>query len=222
MGELLIRRRELILTNGGTPIVCPYITDGLIFWLDGINRGGITGKWTDLIGGKTFTLNNVTELENGVTFSSSGYGTYSGAVSANWQTETIEMAIAPMSIRNKCFLSPANASVFGIGLITATSVDQFSINTDGSSNKKWNCVSSTARLSANKSYAVVNGVSRNQNTNDSWSKNTSGTTYLGCRYTSSRSRYMNGTLYSLRIYNRQLSVSEMQSNQAIDVARFYS
>lgn len=28
-----------------------YIDDGLVFWLDGIDKGGVHGKWIDLVGG---------------------------------------------------------------------------------------------------------------------------------------------------------------------------
>lgn len=220
MGELLRRRAMMAASGGGEPIDCPYITDGLIFWLDGIDRGGVSGKWIDLIGGKTFTLRNVTELDNGVKFLSNGYGTHAGPVSDNWANETIEVATASMSYLNKCILCPSNSSPVGIGLITSSSGGYFMLNIDGVSKAKWSGLSTASRVSANNTNAVVNGSSKSKSSTDNWGANTTGTTYLGCRYTTAASRYMNGTLYSLRIYNRHLSVAEMQANQAVDVARF--
>lgn len=220
MGELL-RRRAMVQTGGApSPVECPYITDGLIFWLDGINRGGVAGQWTDLIGGKAFTLFNVTELANGVFFSASGYGTHDGPISDNWADETIEIATASMSYANKCILCPAQSSPVGIGFITASSGGHFNLNLDGEKIRKWTGLTTASRVSANNSYAVVNGASRARSTEDSWGGNTTGTTYLGRRYVSSASRYMNGTLHSLRIYNRHLSIAEMQANQSVDAARF--
>lgn len=35
-----------------------YIKDGLVFWLDGIDRGGEDDKWVDLVGGVAFTPNS--------------------------------------------------------------------------------------------------------------------------------------------------------------------
>lgn len=220
----LLRRRELILPSGSpSPVECPYITDGLIFWLDGLNQGGESGYWIDRIGGKRFTLHGCTQSGTGVGFSNGGYATYSGAISNNWQNETIEIAISSMAMKNKCWVCPANATTIGIGLVSSTSADQFSINMDGASYKKWNGVSNFARLSANGSYCVINGAQKTKNaTSDTWSKNQTTTTYLGCRYTTSASRYCGGTMYNIRIYNRILSVAEMQANQAIDVQRFYS
>lgn len=219
----MLRRRSMMAQASGagpSPVECPYITDGLIFWLDGINRGGVAGQWTDLIGGKTFMLYNVTELANGVTFSSSGYGTHSGPISENWANETIEIAKSNSNIANRCFLCPAKASPVGIGLITASSGATFSINVDGATASKWNTNNQPKRISANNSYSVSDGSSKTRASTDSWGGNTSTVTYLGCRYITAASRYMNGTLYSLRIYNRHLSVAEMQANQAVDAARF--
>lgn len=51
MSEL---RRRMMMQQGGEPLP-EYIQDGLVFWLDGIDKGNITGKWIDLIGGIEFT-----------------------------------------------------------------------------------------------------------------------------------------------------------------------
>ena len=221
MGELLRRRAMMAPSGAGpSPVECPYITDGLIFWLDGINRGGVSGQWTDLIGGKTFTLYGVTELANGVVFSSSGYGTHDGPISANWADETLEFAVGSMSLKNKCFLCPASASPVGIGYISASTYGNFNINIDGASANRWAGPDTGSRISANSSYAVADGSSINKSSTDYWGANKTATTYLGCRNTTSRSKYINGTLYSLRIYSRHLSIAEMQANQVVDVARF--
>lgn len=221
MGDLLRRRAMMQQASGNSPAVeCPYITDGLIFWLDGIYRGGKPGKWIDLIGGKEFTLYDVTELTNGVVFSSSGYGTHDGPISTNWADETLEFAVGSMSLKNKCFLCPASASPVGIGYISASTYGAFNINIDGASVDRWSGPNTGSRISANSSYAVADGSSINKASTDHWGANKTTTTYLGCRNTTSRSKYINGTLYSLRIYSRHLSIAEMQANQVVDVARF--
>lgn len=42
---------------GGGGSSCPYISDCLEFWLDGIDKGNNDGYWTDLIQGIKYTLN---------------------------------------------------------------------------------------------------------------------------------------------------------------------
>lgn len=224
MGELLMRRREMILPGGEEPIECPYITDGLIFWLDGIERGGVTGQWKDLIGGKIFTLYGVTEETDGVTFAgtTSSYGIYNGAVSSDWKIETIEATRATSEGTNACIFCPAGASSpIGIGLIFASAKDNCCIQIDGSTYSKFLTYSGWKRLSLNKDHGIRNGsVSVSKSGTDSWGKNTSGNTYLGVRYTSSLAKPFSGKLNSIRIYNRWLTEDEMKANQAVDATRF--
>ena len=220
----MLRRRAMMAQASGagpSPVECPYITDGLIFWLDGINRGGVAGQWTDLIGGKTFTLYNVTENEDCVTFSNQGYGICNGAISSNWETETLEFAVKSIGITSRCFLCQPNTSPSGIGFITQNSGYQFNININGERQAIWNANSGVRMLSANNSFAVINGTQKTKKTStDSWAGNQTNNTYLCCRMTTSMSRYFGGTVHSVRIYNRHLSVEEMQANQAVDAARF--
>lgn len=47
-----------MIEDCGAQLVSGYISDGLVFWLDGIERGGIDGVWRDLIGGTEYVLSN--------------------------------------------------------------------------------------------------------------------------------------------------------------------
>ena len=58
-----------------------YITNGLVLWLDGINRGGISGKWKNLVGDHIVTMTGLyTELSDGIEFPATstpyGYGEF--------------------------------------------------------------------------------------------------------------------------------------------------
>ena len=216
----IIRRREAIEE---TAISCPYITDGLIFWLDGINQGGVSGEWKDLIGGKIFTLVNCTQNATGVYFNgSSSYGYTLGAISSNYDAETIEAAIDKVDTNNRCILCPYYTSPIGIGLVFSNGSGWGQLNLDGVSKRRFagNSDGKWGTFSANTSYIVEDGVQKSWTNVDSWAKNQSSYTYLGARYTTSRLRYFNSTIHSIRIYNRKLSVAEMQANQAVDVTRF--
>lgn len=212
--------------SGGGGIVCPYITDGLIFWLDGIERGGVTGQWKDLIGGKIFTLVGCTESTDGVTFAgtTSSYGVCTGAISSNWQTETIEIATSPTQRSNACLLSPSGAnSPVGIGYINNSGLSECSINLDGTRYARFSGIASPGwnRFGGNKDRAIINGSTvLGRGSDDSWGKNQSNNTYLGVRYTTSFSRPYSGKIHSVRIYDRLLSADEIKANQAVDAQRF--
>ena len=209
--------------SGAAPIECPYVTDGLIFWLDGINQGGVTGEWKDLIGGKIFTLTNCTQDANSVYFNgSSSYGRTLGAVSSDWSTETIELAQSGASTTGatRGVLYPVNTSPVGIGMAFSTSNNFIGYRIDGISQSRGTGLKGTGSISINGSACVVNGVSKSQASSTNYYVNTSEYTYLGVRFLSAFNGYFKGKMHSLRIYNRRLSVAEMQHNQAIDVERF--
>ena len=204
------------------PVVCPYITDGLIFWLDGINRGGVSGKWIDLIGGKEFTLYNCAENDDNVQFAgnANSYGLCSGAISNDWNNETLEIATSRGTFKNKCLLCPPTINgATGIGYITPQSSANIWICLSGAQDP---CIPATtaSRYSLSKNGGVIDGVSKTRQNTDSWGANNTGNTYLGKRQNDTKA--FEGKMFSVRIYNRKLSDAEMKANQDVDVLRFYS
>lgn len=216
MGNLLMRRREMVLHDQVSPIVCPYITDGLIFWLDGIERGGIAGQWKDLIGGKIFVLNNVTEGTDCVRLFGikTSYGLCSGPVSADFNSETIECAVSSFPTMAALLNPPLINGFVGIGLIRS---DDYSYGMDGAENCIWG-LGESKTVSVNSDVAASNKVQGYKTGSSTWGANTSGNTYLGRRSTGARC--FSGDIYSLRIYNRKLSLAEMLQNQSVDNERF--
>jgi hypothetical protein len=45
-----------------------YVQDGLVFQLDGIEKGGVDGVWKDLVGNKDFILFNCITNPNNIEF----------------------------------------------------------------------------------------------------------------------------------------------------------
>lgn len=232
MGELLRRRAMMAAASGGsTPIDCPYITDGLIFWLDGLNQGGVSGEWKDLIGGKVFELTACSQNANGVYFDgSSSYGRTLGAISSNWKTETIEVAIVPAassgsapSFAGKCLFCPsADGVTYGVGMIFTADGAKVGFGMDGSNTYRWTTTETLTKISGCNARTVIDGVSKSHDWGTTYSNNSSEYTYLGARYLSAIQQFFKGTIHSVRIYNRQLTADEMLANQAVDVTRFYS
>lgn len=209
-----------------------YIRDGLIFHLDGINRGGTAGKWIDLIGGKEFTLTGVTENANNVEFAgtSSSYGVYNGCVSGDFSAETIEICVEKNGTLRAFVLSqPKNLETnkYGISAIYAHN-DGYGMyyvaNGTKYAAKRITGVAYNDYKTVSLTYGGASCINLQQASNGStgaWGALTSGSTYIGIKNPAASSSYpLNGKIYSIRIYNRKLSLAEMQHNQLVDNNRF--
>lgn len=211
------------IVNPGVPSDCPYEADGLIFWLDGKTVDSAT-EWTDLVGNKTFALSNCTKSSNGVVFNgSTSLGTYDGSISGM----TIEVAYTTASASDtvSIFCQPNSAISMATGKYNG---NDYAITEFGATNRSFKRITkTTAQLISSTSASGTNIVVVNktqQSTADSqhWDANATGKTVLGARFTTTQSPIwqFNGTIHSIRIYNRNLSVEEMQSNQQVDIERF--
>lgn len=224
MGELMRRRAMMQAARGGvSPVECPYITDGLIFWLDGLEKGTDQTVWTDLIGGKQFALTKAVFKTSSVSFSTTGaYGVYNGAVSSDAESETIEIACGAFNLAACILHQPKIDNKAGACFVVGSDRKNSSYAMDGATRARWNLSSVTGikRVSMNSSYAVNNGVAISKGSNDSWGANNTGKTYLANNASLGKQYKASDGIYCIRIYNRILSVAEMQANQAVDAARF--
>lgn len=62
MNELMHRRRAMMLSKAEAP--AEYVQDGLVLWLDGINKGNTPDVWTDLISGYEYNAINGVEFNS--------------------------------------------------------------------------------------------------------------------------------------------------------------
>lgn len=85
---VLNRRRALIeqATQGG------YVQDGLELFLDGLNRGGTSGKWFDLTNNYEFTIENCTE-NNGFVYINGNNGSQIYNNDLSLDIKTVEFVI---------------------------------------------------------------------------------------------------------------------------------
>lgn len=190
----------------------PYIEDGLVLWLDGINKGGVAGHWIDLIGGVDFVADNgvVAESDGFLVSRANDYcfrnATYSNAGSTA-STYTIEA----------CFINETENSVFqdllpisGIALGYATYII---IGAQDDNGGQWTSYTTAFPrincISANYDNAIENGSTLSKNATQYFSKQSN-----------TRAGRLNGKIYSLRVYNRKLTKAEMLANQKVDNERF--
>lgn len=193
----------------------PYISNGLTYWFDGINKGNDNTKWTDLISGDYFTYNTHSTIDtNSVIMDGSGALTGNTGMGINYQTGTIEACIDRTD-----------------GVVTAAVVFYASVNSNlsfivsgsgycyagvGTSNQYQitKVPVFTASLSADR--GMLNGVSYTTKSSNEYT-GASTTARLGGR---SNGYYLYGKIHSIRIYNRLLTEEEMLFNQKVDNERF--
>lgn len=217
MGTLLNRRRYMG-GGGGSYDENSYIQDGLVFQLDGINKGNDIEYWTDIKGGCLFKIpdaEGLTREANCYTWSDNvNIPLFSGTIpqGTNFTVEIAMYNTVPAS---------TNWGVFG----SAKGNESGVINIGCFGYAQFNFINRCP-------YIHQRNLVRNQFTTisycsicacvDSNEVSLGSTDYLtgvqgiGNSYGSG----MRGSVYAIRIYNKQLTLAEMQFNQNIDLKRF--
>lgn len=212
-----------------------YVRDGLIFFLDGKQQVDISnGTWTDIVGGKTFSLTDCS-ASNGVVFNgTSSNGLLDGAVTHDWQNETIELALdlpvtnpsrtmdvfcqpdsEGLGISMRLVANGADTRLFGMvtglnGITAKYNMENYSVLQEA------HTISVAGR-----NLCVVGGNTITSDISFTPSKLGRNMTGIGARVlTSDLSAFFPGTIYAIRIYNRKLSVDEMIQNQQVDKDRY--
>lgn len=220
-----LRRRYLMVHQAGGQQydADSYIQNGLVFQLDGLEKGSSSTKWTDRKGGIGFPYIAATsEVQtDSVHFTGSGYLTGDALItpSFTYDSMTIEVACTydtHSSITHVVLVCNV-APNFAFGWYNPTTLRCSS----GLSKPAW----STSDMTVLKTYSITSdhslaniNVSLTARNNSSFSNN-SGVIELGGRSYNSTNGYI-GDVYAIRIYNRQLTLAEMAFNQAIDNERF--
>lgn len=193
-----------------------YVQDGLVLHLDGINKGGTSGRWSSLVGSEYYPLTtHSTEETNAVLMDGSGVLTSENTVNVGYTVGTIEVcaqylgnASAAVVIYgtqdNLCFCIGSTGYAFGIA----------------TANNLWTLTkASLFTCSMNSSRCMLNGSVTGTKSNTSWGA-TESTNFIGGREPYANKYYANIRIYSIRKYNRILSEAEMLQNQKVDNARF--
>ena len=195
------------------PSADAYVQDGLVFQLDGIDKGNVEGAWVDRKAGKQFTLNNCIVNSNNIEFN----GTDSKAVYNQLldfgTTTTVEVVFTREKVFGTIISSGdkielmalqettgykyryfSGNQVTGIPFPDPTTIHTLSIPTSG--------------------RPILDQIAQPKTYKDFYSESGT-TTYVG-----GGPSYSKGKIYSIRIYNRNLTSAEMLKNQMIDIERF--
>ena len=198
-----------------------YIQDGLVFQLDGIDKGADSTAWTDLVGGVSFPYTEHSTVNNdSIAMDGGGVLTASEQIVYNYQTGTIEVTF---------YVQDVNAGIIfysgqpqGLSLVIAGAGYTYAIGTSRLAPKNQYDTSKPSGkviLSASYNIFMLNGsIPQSTKSTNGWDA-TSDTT-IGGRIANGNPYLKACTIYAIRIYNRQLTADEMLHNQQIDNVRF--
>ena len=214
-------------TNAGTGefVVGWYVSDGLIFWLDGLDRGGVTGEWTDKVGNYTFTLNDITEETNGIEFAGT-IDSYGGCDSDCFSSITsIDDLTTEFCVNEASGKSKTNAfilqSISERGPCAHMSNDRCVFTNASRVNRGTELIRSIPMtVSMNNSICLQNFVSKELVYVTLNAGHNTDQTTIGKREGTSGYYPFTGTVHSIRVYNRKLTAEEMLRNQKVDNYRY--
>ena len=205
--------------GGGSPSPAGYIQDGLVFRLDGIDKGATDGTWVDLVDGVVFTNYSATSLDDGWAFDgSTTYLTSSASNNFLGQNEdfTVEVCIVPARIVGKEPVFVFSQSVNN-GVLFFISGSAVTFLQKRNTYPITRVAGSPLCVSLNLTLGMINGVNKSKNSGtDFWENNAP---YIG-RRVGGNGGYFQGKIHAIRIYNKRLTEAEMLNNQRLDNTRF--
>lgn len=200
-----------------------YITDGLVLYLDGINKGSTPNAWSNLVGDEVFENIAATSISDGWRFDGSGGLTKSGPLvstdvgSDSPRTHTIEIVLDTNNNKTMIMLASGNETGLVLGyygsaghIISGTSLVAYQTQ-----------VADKRRvLSVNSGQAMENGIVLESVSETYFSGSVGNKSTIGYRDRYSVNNPFIGDILCIRIYNRLLTEQEMRHNQIIDNERF--
>ena len=216
------------------PSADAYVQDGLVFQLDGIDKGNVEGAWVDRKAGRQFTLNNCIVNSDNIEFN----GTDSEAIDNDNYTlptvpenYTIEVVLyygggSGILTQNSSsgYGSPMMVSLYSAAYYLTIGRRLYAV--EALPENKYMCLQALAKGETNTIQVNCNGdVLASGKGNDSIIDDNFfdyGRPSVGCVWTSSSDRAGNllGKVYSIRLYNRLLTEEERYNNMVVDYMRF--
>lgn len=226
MDDLEFRRRMMQMNKrgGGGGELSDYVQDGLVWHLDGIERGSNTNKWRELINGVDMNLDDPSLMESNCINCTRdrGYGAYlvDNTISVDGVNGTVEVVIHPANDLSgrTAFVFAGNISYSSQNAILALYGGTTVYHTiNNAPVHRLNTTSGAMIISANNTLAIQNGVELSKSGSDNY--NTS-TIRLQVGYKGSTDAQFLGRIYAIRVYNRRLTQEEILQNQRNDNIRF--
>ena len=217
------------------PSADAYVQDGLVFQLDGIDKGNVEGAWVDRKAGRQFTLNNCIVNSNNIEFN----GIDSEAIDNDNYTlptvpenYTIEVVLyyggGTILSQNKNsssdYGSPMMIALYSTSAYLTIGRNLYVV--EALPENKYMCLQAQAKGQNNTIQVNCNGdVLATGSGTDSTIDNNEfayGQASIGCVWTSysKKAGHLLGKVYSIRLYNRLLTEEERYNNMVVDYMRF--
>lgn len=204
--------------------ISDYVQGGLILLLDGKNKGGTSGVWSNLVGNGSFTRHGATFNSDHVYFD--GIDDYldstnlSSTFFPSRTAGTIEVVCD-----NENFEEAMGVIIIGRGasrLCAAISKSKgFYYASDNTSSRAYNLplvTAAKASISISSARQYENGVGLSLSSGKDYLSGFNGTyNYIGRRNSGT---YFKGKIYSIRVYSKQLTKAEVLQNLSVDNLRF--
>lgn len=218
--DLLLKRRQMLSIEKGPEggRLSDYVQDGLVFHLDGIKKLDSDGKWHSLVGNFVFTNYGATFNSDHVWFD--GEDDYLvRTTTSNIQSSssgTIEVVYdSPVQAFGSIMRTSANGQVCYGSYSSGTKV----IWTTGNPMR---AVYTNPPIKGTVSLCIAQGIANGQamgKSGTNYFTRISGGVFIGRNGASGTSPF-SGKIYSIRMYNRNLTVEEVLQNQSVDNIRF--
>lgn len=205
-------------------VIPDYITDGLIFHLDGFNKGETEGIWTDLIGNRKFTNGGEAVFEKDcVRFTGTANSYLTGSNTPSGWTAgsyTIEVCFYSESTSG-CVLFKGRTG--GVALIRSGGFHGRSASSASSSIPRFsNNGTNPCTVSYTTDHAMQGFKEMAVASSTTYLNGGHSSAQIGARRTNATTTdvRLTGKIYDIRIYNRQLTLAEMLHNQKVDKLRY--
>ena len=205
-------------TGGGE--IKDYIQNGLVFHLDGIDKGTLDKtKWVDLVDGITFTEagGNEVHMTNKITLDRNIYLVGDSLPTFPYTTYSIEVVF------HRYILTQYTVVMFNYGGLAFKQNSNYYIGIRNAATGSQRFFNDTNDIDMIVSFAntsaMLNGVMQEVSTGTMHGNNN---TYpvIGSMKDTSSSYTGKCDIYSIRVYNRLLTQAEMLHNQKVDNIRF--
>ena len=195
------------------PSADAYVQDGLVFQLDGIDKGNVEGAWVDRKAGRQFTLNNCIVNSDNIAFN----GTDSSAVYNQLldfgTTTTVEVVFTREKVFGTIISSGDKIQLIALQLTSGYKYRYFSGNqVTGMVFPDPTAIHTLSIPTSGR--PILDQIAQPKTFKDFYTVSDTNT------YVGGGPSYSKGKIYSIRIYNRNLTQTEMLKNQMIDIERF--
>ena len=195
------------------PSADAYVQDGLVFQLDGIDKGNVEGAWVDRKAGRQFTLNNCIVNSDNIQFN----GTDSKAVYNQLldfgTTTTVEVVFTREKVFGTIISSGDKIELMALQETSGYKYRYFSGNqVTGMVFPDQTTIHTLSIPTSGR--PILDQIAQAKTYKDFYAESSTNT------YVGGGPSYSKGKIYSIRIYNRNLTQAEMLKNQMIDIERF--